>query len=85
MEVTHLLQGERTMTTGEEGKYLMQFFHYEQLPAKLQAVNRPFCELARQIEATLPNNPEKTTALRKLLESKDCAVRALIFEQDAGT
>jgi hypothetical protein len=65
------------MTTGEEGKYLMQFFNYEQLPATLQAVKKPFCELARHIEATLPNNPQKTAALRKLLESMDCAVRAL--------
>ena len=72
------------MTTSEEGRYLMQFFNYEQLPTRLQAVNKPFCELARHIEATFPNNPEKTTALRKLLESKDCAVRALCFEQDAG-
>jgi ferritin-like protein len=65
------------MTTGEEGKYLMQFFHYEQLPAEPQAVCKPFCELARLIEATLPNNPQKTAALRKLLEAMDCAVRAL--------
>ena len=65
------------MTTGEEGRYLMQFFHYEQLPAALQAVKRPFCELARHLEVTLPNNPQKTTALRKLLESMDCAGRAL--------
>jgi hypothetical protein len=65
------------MTTGEEGKYLMQFFNHERLPAGPREVSKPFCELARHLEATLPNNPEKTTALRKLLESMDCAVRAL--------
>jgi ferritin-like protein len=65
------------MTTGEEGKYLMQFFHHEQLPAGSREVSEPFCELARHIEATLPNNPQKTAALRKLLEAMDCAVRAL--------
>jgi hypothetical protein len=37
------------MTTGEEGKYLMQFFHYEQLPDRLKEINKPFCELARFI------------------------------------
>lgn len=58
---------------------LMQFFEYEHLPENLQTVSKPFCELAEKIEAELPSNPEKTTALRKLLESKDCAVRALIF------
>jgi len=63
-------------------QYLLQFFEYAHLPAHLQAVSKPFGELARQIEDTLPNNPEKTVALRKLLEAKDCAVRALLFKQD---
>ena len=58
--------------------YLTQFFHYSHLPTDLQKVSRPFCELARELEH-LPDNPEKTTALRKLLEAKDCAVRAIIF------
>lgn len=60
------------------GNFLMQFFSYEHLPLELQKVSQPFCELANIIEATLPNNPEKTVALRKLLEAKDCAVRAFI-------
>ena len=60
--------------------YLMQFFAYEHLPAHLQAVSKPFGELAKQIQETLPENPEKTTALRKLLEAKDCAVRAVLFK-----
>lgn len=62
---------------------LIQFFEYEHLPAHLQEVSRPFGDLARQIEAALPANPEKTVALRKLLEAKDCAVRALLFKQPA--
>ena len=61
-------------------QYLLQFFAYEHLPLHLQEVSKPFGELAQQIETTLPNNPEKTTALRKLLEAKDCAVRALPFK-----
>jgi hypothetical protein len=32
---------------------------------------------------TLPRNPERTTALRKLLEAKDCAVRASIYKDGA--
>jgi hypothetical protein len=59
---------------------LLQFFAYEHLPDRLQAVSRPFGDLARQIVGTLPRNPERTVALRKLLESKDCAVRALLFK-----
>ena len=60
--------------------YLLQFFVYEHLPPHLQAVSKPFGDLARQIVDTLPQNPERTTALRKLLEAKDCAVRAILFK-----
>lgn len=59
---------------------LMQFFAYAHLPEHLQTVSKPFGDLAQVIEDTLPTNPEKTTALRKLLEAKDCAVRALLFK-----
>lgn len=62
--------------------YLLQFFTYAHLPEHLQAVSKPFCELAYQMVETLPSNPERTVALRKLLESKDCAVRALLFKKE---
>lgn len=57
---------------------LMQFFEYAHLPEHLQAVSKPFGELARHLDETLPSNAETTVALRKLLEAKDCAVRAVI-------
>jgi ferritin-like protein len=60
----------------------MQFFAYEHLPPHLQAVSRPFGELAALIVAELPSNPERTVALRKLLEAKDCAVRALLYKAE---
>lgn len=60
--------------------YLMQFFTYAHLPAHLQEVSKPFCDLAQTIIDTLPSNPERTVALRKLLEAKDCAVRAKLFQ-----
>lgn len=60
---------------------LLQFFEYAHLPAHLQAASKPFCELAYSI-MDLPRNPERTVALRKLLEAKDCAVRALLFRED---
>lgn len=62
------------------GSYLIQFFGYAHLPPAMQAISKPFGELAKQINETLPDNPEKTTALRKLLEAKDCAVRAHLFK-----
>jgi hypothetical protein len=58
---------------------LLQFFAYEHLPEHLQKVSAPFCILASALVATLPRNPERTTALRKLLEAKDCAVRAKLY------
>jgi hypothetical protein len=58
---------------------MLQFFAYEHLPPHLQAISKPFSLLARDLVATLPRNPERTVALRKLLEAKDCAVRAVIY------
>lgn len=60
------------------GERMMKFFQYAHLPAHLQAASKPFCDLAEHIVTTLPQNPERTVALRKLLEAKDCAVRALL-------
>lgn len=59
-------------------EHIHQFFAYHHLPAHLQVVSKPFGDLAQQIIETLPRNPERTVSLRKLLESKDAAVRALI-------
>ena len=57
---------------------LLKYFVYAHLPSHLQDVSKPFSDLANLIEDELPNGPEKTVALRKLLESKDCAVRAAL-------
>ena len=57
-------------------EHIQQFFEYAHLPQHLQDVSAPFCELAQKIIDTLPRNPERTVALRKLLEAKDAAVRA---------
>lgn len=56
--------------------HIMQFFAFEHLPSHLRDVSEPFAKMAAQIVETLPRNPERTVALRKLLESKDAAVRA---------
>lgn len=61
---------------------MLQFFEWEHLPAALQEISRSFGTLAKHLVATLPRNPERTVALRKLLEAKDCAVRAQLY-QDA--
>ena len=60
--------------------YLLQFFEYKHLPEKLQKVSMPFGLLAQDLDLALSNNPEKTVALRKLLEAKDCAVRSVLYK-----
>jgi hypothetical protein len=62
---------------------IMQFFAFDHLPEHLREVSRPFGMLAATIVETLPRNPERTVALRKLLEAKDAAVRARLY--DGGT
>ena len=57
---------------------LMQFFSYEHLPPHLKDISRKCAELATQMDATLAEGAEKTAGLRKLLESKDCFVRAVL-------
>jgi hypothetical protein len=58
---------------------MLQFFTWAHLPGHLQVVSEPFGLLALRLTETLPRNPERTTALRKLLEAKDCAVRAVLY------
>lgn len=60
----------------EQADAILQFFSWKHLPAPLQEVSKPFSVLADLIVSTLPRNAERTVALRKLLESKDAAVRA---------
>jgi hypothetical protein len=57
---------------------LLRYFDYEHLPPRLQAISKPVGDLARNMVAVLPEGPELTTGLRKLLEAKDCLVRAAL-------
>jgi hypothetical protein len=59
---------------------MLQFFAYAHLPAHLQEISKPFGDLAQWMIDNLPMNPERTAGLRKLLEAKDCAVRARLFK-----
>jgi hypothetical protein len=56
--------------------HIMQFFKYAHLPEHLQVISRPVGDLAEHMAMELPQNPELTAGLRKLLEAKDCFVRA---------
>lgn len=59
-------------------KPIMKFFNYEHLPEHLQMISMPFAELAREIDGAYPDSAEKSAGLRKLLEAKDCIVRAAL-------
>ena len=65
------------------GDPILRWFAYEHLPEKLQETSKPFGDLAYEIVDTLPYGPERSTALRKLLEAKDAAVRAKL-DKDNG-
>lgn len=53
---------------------ILRYFKWSHLPPHLQAISKPFAELAQQI-AERGKTQEATVALRKLLEAKDAAVR----------
>jgi hypothetical protein len=53
-------------------------FRYDHLPTRLQQVSAPFAELAVTLLGLCPDGPELSAGLRKLLEAKDCAVRAAL-------
>jgi hypothetical protein len=64
-------------------KKLIRFFRYDHLPeGPLRDTSRMFGALAADIIVKIPGSAERTVALRKLLESKDCAVRAMLPDED---
>lgn len=69
--------GIRSNTDASDNK-IMQFFAYAHLPPHLQRVSKPFALLAQEMDQNLPQGPEKSAGLRKLLEAKDCMVRQLV-------
>lgn len=67
---------------------ILKHFRYLHLPPHLQAVSAPICQLAHDYVSSPSalDGPELTAGLRKLLEAKDCFVRAAIEkrEQEQG-
>lgn len=57
---------------------IMQYFAYAHLPAPLKNVSMVLAHTAQLLNEQLPDGPEKSTALRKMLEAKDCFVRSAI-------
>jgi len=57
---------------------LLRFFAYAHLPERLQGISQMFYDLSQKIVAMTPASAEQTMCLRKLLEAKDCALRAAL-------
>lgn len=55
---------------------MLKWFEFAHLPPHLQEISKPFGELAKSLCEVVEPGPERTVALRKLLEAKDAAVRA---------
>lgn len=66
---------------------MLQFFSYSHLHPELCEISpglrlaQHFSLIAHEMVQLLPSNPERTVALRKLLEAKDCAVRAEVYKE----
>lgn len=57
---------------------IARYFTYAHLPEHLRQISKPCHDLAEQMIRDLPDGPELTVGLRKLLEAKDCFVRAAL-------
>jgi hypothetical protein len=57
---------------------ILRYFDTGHLPAHLARVSFEFGNLAVWIADELPDSPETSVALRKLLEAKDAAVRSAL-------
>lgn len=63
---------------------LMKYFAFEHLQGPLRMVSQQCAVLAQLMDTSLPDGPEKTAGLRKLLEGKDCFVRAALDIRPPG-
>lgn len=61
---------------------MLKYFSYSHLRGELQEVSKIFAIAAENICSALPPSAERTTALRKLLEAKDAAVRAKVYPEE---
>lgn len=81
-----MLQSERVqaLTLKYPGRHIsglqvLQWFDYNHLPMGLaRRISEQMSQVAASMFEGLPDGPELTTGLRKLLEAKDCLVRSAL-------
>jgi hypothetical protein len=80
--VKEFKDGMAAIAAGANPNYepMLQFFEYKHLPTHLGEISKAFHDLAVKLINDLPRNPERTVMLRKMLEAKDCAVRARLYK-----
>ena len=73
-------KGKEKKMKNKEPSPILKYFEYKHLPEPLQIISASICDLAVEMEGVLPPCAEKSAGLRKLLEAKDCFVRAALEE-----
>lgn len=70
---------------GTKQSVILKYFEYQHLPIHLQDLSKNMHDLsknmhdlAHHMDQTLESGPEKSAGLRKLLEAKDCFIRAAL-------
>lgn len=59
---------------------ILKFFEYDHLPSSLKPISARCADVAHDMAREL-DGPELTAGLRKLLEAKDCFVRAALAKE----
>jgi hypothetical protein len=62
----------------DQEERMLKWFAFDHLPDHLKVVSQPFFVVAHRLCELCDPGPERTVALRKLLEAKDAAVRAKV-------
>lgn len=78
---TELVEIDESLFTAHTNEPILRYFTWTHLPERLQKVSKPFAEMAASVILQQPRSPERTVALRKLLECKDATVRAALEQQ----
>lgn len=61
---------------------VLRFFEYDHLPEPLKNVAYLAADYAQAVCDRVESDPELTVGLRKLLEAKDCFVRAAVAQEN---
>jgi len=64
---------------------VLRYFERDHLPKDLKPISEAFRDLASELAGILEGDPELEIVLRKLLDAKDCAARAVLYASQEAT